>query len=105
MSSCTGAIRSEADLTNTQVLGVRGDPLKINQMRRRIDVTEYKCAIILCDFSWQDPDLDPSNGLTMISQADTLRLDALVMTVQLNIRKLLEVLILSPSGPSSRSIV
>ena len=78
-------------MKNVQVLGVRGDPLKINQLRRRIDVTDYKCAIVLCDEAWQDPDLDLSNGLDLVSEADTLRLDALVMTVQLNIRKLLEV--------------
>ena len=33
-----------------------------------------------------------SNGIEMGSQTDMLRLDALIMTVQLNLRKLLEVL-------------
>ena len=32
-----------------------------------------------------------SNGIEMGSQTDMLRLDALIMTVQLNLRKLLEV--------------
>ena len=91
MGGLAGAVRSEAELKNVAILGVRGDPLKIAQLRRRVKVTEYKCAIVLCDQSWQDPDLDLSNGLDLLSEADTLRLDSLVMTVQLNIRKLLEV--------------
>ena len=41
---------------------------------------------------WQiDPDMVSSNGIEMGSQTDMLRLDALIMTVQLNLRKLLEV--------------
>ncbi len=63
----------------------------MQQLRHRLDVTAYKCAIILCDQSWLDPDLDLSNGLALSSQSDMLRLDAMVMSVQLNIRKLLEV--------------
>lgn len=92
-SNCTpaGAVRGEAELKQIGLVGVRGDPLKPQQMRRRVDVTAYKCAIILCDQSWLDPDLDLSNGVELKSQSDMLRLDALVMTVQLNIRKLLQV--------------
>ena len=42
---------------------------------------------------WQiDPDMVSSNGIEMGSQTDMLRLDALIMTVQLNLRKLLEVI-------------
>jgi hypothetical protein len=40
--------------------------------------------------SWVDPDNDASNGVDPLCQADMLRLDAMVMTVQLNLRKLLE---------------
>lgn len=78
-------------MKNIGLVGVRGDPLKPQQLRRRLDVTAYKCAIILCDQSWLDPDLDLSNGVELKSQSDMLRLDALVMAVQLNIRKLLQV--------------
>lgn len=85
------AVKSEAELTRIEVVGARGDPLKMQQLRRRLDVTAYKCAIILCDQSWLDPDLDLSNGIALKSQSDMLRLDAMVMAVQLNIRKLLEV--------------
>ena len=35
--------------------------------------------------------LEPSNGVQLRSQSDMMRLDSLVMAVQLNIRKLLEV--------------
>ena len=84
-------MKSELDLRQIEVVGARGDPLKMQQLRHRLDVTAYKCAIILCDQSWLDPDLDLSNGLALSSQSDMLRLDAMVMSVQLNIRKLLEV--------------
>ena len=50
-----------------------------------------RCAIVLCDRAWIDPDLDLSNGVDERSQNAMLRLDALVMRVQLNIRFLLEV--------------
>lgn len=85
------AVKSEAELEHIEVVGARGDPLKMQQLRRRLDVTAYKCAIILCDQSWLDPDLNLSNGIALKSQSDMLRLDAMVMAVQLNIRKLLEV--------------
>ena len=50
----------------------------------------------MCDVIWGfggeqiDPDMVSSNGIEMGSQRDMLRLDALIMTVQLNLRKLLE---------------
>ena len=83
-------MKSEAELHRIGIVGVRGDALKSQQLRRRLDVTAFKCAIILCDQSWLDPDLDLSNGVALKSQSDMLRLDALVMAVNLNIRKLLE---------------
>ena len=48
----------------------------------------HSCAHVQ---AWLDPDLDPSNGIDERSQHAMLRLDALVMRVQLNIRFLLEV--------------
>lgn len=91
LSILAGAVKAEAELTQIEVVGARGDPLKMQQLRHRLDVTAYKCAIILCDQSWLDPDLNLTNGIALKSQSDMLRLDALVMAVQLNIRKLLEV--------------
>ena len=90
MAPPPGAVKSEAELHRIGIVGVRGDALKSQQLRRRLDVTAFKCAIILCDQSWLDPDLDLSNGVALKSQSDMLRLDALVMAVNLNIRKLLE---------------
>lgn len=89
--SFVAAVKSEGELRHIEVVGARGDPLKMQQLRHRLDVTAYKCAIILCDQSWLDPDLDLSNGIAISSQVGMLRLDSLVLAVQLNIRKLLEV--------------
>lgn len=46
--------------------------------------------IVLCDSQWCDPDLDSTNGIQM-GLRDMLRIDAMLMMVQLNIRMLLEV--------------
>lgn len=46
--------------------------------------------VILCDSQWSDPDLDSSNGIQM-GLRDMLRIDSMLMMVQLNIRVLLEV--------------
>ena len=40
---------------------------------------------------WLDPDLRVANGIAISDQGDMLRLDAMLMTVQMNLRKLLEV--------------
>lgn len=51
----------------------------------------YKTAVVLCDMEWLDPDLRVANGIAISDQGDMLRLDAMLMTVQLNLRKLLDV--------------
>ena len=51
----------------------------------------FKCAIVLCDQAWLDPDLDHTNGISMRGEGDMLRMDAVITSVQLNIRCLLEV--------------
>lgn len=60
-------------------------------MSKAVRACRYKCAIILCDGRWVDPDLDSSNGIQMREAKDMLRFDSMLMLVQLNIRKLLEV--------------
>lgn len=40
---------------------------------------------------WLDPDLDARNGILMAEESDMLRLDSMIMMVQLGIRQLLEV--------------
>ncbi len=52
----------------------------------------YRCAIILCDEGWVDPDLDTSNGIQIESEGDLLRLDSMLLMVQLNVRSILEVI-------------
>ena len=41
--------------------------------------------------SWLDPDMEVANGIAATEQSDMLRLDAMILMVQLNIRKLVEV--------------
>ena len=60
--------------------------MKMPCCRRR-----FKCCIILCDLAWLDPDMKVSNGISATEQRDMLRLDALIMMVQMNIRKLITV--------------
>ena len=47
---------------------------------------------MLCDLAWLDPDMEVANGIAATEQSDMLRLDAMILMVQLNIRKLIEVL-------------
>ena len=46
---------------------------------------------MLCDLAWLDPDMKVSNGISATEQRDMLRLDAMIMMVQMNIRKLIDV--------------
>ncbi len=48
--------------------------------------------------SWLDPDMEVANGIAATEQSDMLRLDAMILMVQLNIRKLVEV------GPCSEDL-
>ncbi len=58
----------------------------------------FKCCIILCDLAWLDPDMKVSNGISATEQRDMLRLDAMIMMVQMNIRKLINVRHLPAQG-------
>ena len=53
----------------------------------QLDVRRYKCAIVLCDALWLDPDADDLNGIEVNEKRDFLRLDAMIMMAQLNVRK------------------
>lgn len=59
--------------------------------RRRPGRRRFKCAVVLCDMKWLDPDMEEANGISATEQSDMLRLDALVLMVQLNVRKLIAV--------------
>ena len=56
-------------------------------MTMQLDVKRYKCAIVLCDALWLDPDADDLNGIEVNEKRDFLRLDAMIMMAQLNVRK------------------
>ena len=61
----------------------------------------YTTAIVLCDQSWLDPDLDPRNGILVRSRRGMLRLESQILLVQLHIRKRLEVPLLTLTAPSA----
>ncbi|KAK9843129.1 hypothetical protein WJX74_007389 [Apatococcus lobatus] len=85
-----GKTREKAQLNSLSVLHVKGDPLEKADLTERIDLTKFRCAIILCDEGWVDPDLDTSNGIQIEEEGDLLRLDSMLLLVQLNVRSLLE---------------
>lgn len=45
--------------------------------------------MVLCDASWADPDENSNNGIDVKAQLDFLRLDSMIMMVQINIRQIL----------------
>ncbi|DBA72591.1 TPA: hypothetical protein ACH3X2_010343 [Trebouxia sp. C0005] len=85
-----GKAREKASLQTLTVLHVPGDPLQKDDLDSKLDILRYKCVIVLCDSQWCDPDLDSNNGIQMNSLRDMLRIDSMLMMVQLNIRVLLE---------------
>lgn len=54
----------------------------------------FTTAIVLCDQSWVDPDLDDTNGIQVREQRDMLRLESQILLVQLHIRKSLMVCVI-----------
>ena len=58
---------------------------------RNMSMRRYSTAIVLCDQSWIDPDLDDTNGIQVREQRDMLRLESQILLVQLHIRKSLTV--------------
>ncbi|KAJ9511776.1 hypothetical protein QJQ45_022650, partial [Haematococcus lacustris] len=74
---------------NIKVSHLQADPLQRHELMA-VGLEGFKCAIVLCDDKWIDPDQDSANGIDELRQRDMLRLDAMVMMVQLNIRKVLD---------------
>ena len=78
-------------LRNITVAHVQCDPRDKDRLGSLIDVSEYSAAIIMQDTLWVDDSGESqSSAAYALSQADMLRLDAAILTVQLNIRFLLE---------------
>ncbi|BDA43260.1 probable ion channel POLLUX at N-terminal half [Coccomyxa sp. Obi] len=80
-------VKKRNRLRNLEVEYVSGNPLDYVELTAKIDVTRYTTAIVLCDQSWVDPDLDDSNGIQVREQRDMLRLESQILLVQLHIRK------------------
>ena len=45
----------------------------------------FQCAIVMCDHAWLDPDMEGDNGVLLDREADMLRMDVMILTVQLNV--------------------
>lgn len=54
-------------------------------------VRRFRCAILLCDHIWVDPDMTAANGVEMGEEDDMLRLDSMMLMMQLNLRQIVEV--------------
>lgn len=73
-----------------QVCHVIANPLQRSSLASKLDMSTFRCAVVLCDELWVDPDSNDSNGIDGVDEPSVLRLDSLVMVTQLNVRKLLE---------------
>jgi len=74
-------------LDHQQARHVQADPLQRAQLEAALgtiqsSMSEFKCAVVLCDHQWLDPDRDDANGLGSVDAPSVLRIDALIMTVQ-----------------------
>eukprot|EP00798_Chlamydomonas_sp_ICE-L_P025812 gene25812-11487_t len=75
-----GAAVQTVNPVNISVRHVHADPMLRGELQR-IEIRQFK---------WVDPDLDETNGIDTLQRHDMLRLDAMMMMVQLNVRKLIE---------------
>ena len=58
----------------------------------QVDMSAVKCAVVLCDTAWRDAGAaGEASGEEHLAAADYLRLDAMILVAQLNIRTALEV--------------
>lgn len=88
-------------MSRVSCIHVYGDPLRYRDLESKMEVQRFNSAIVLCDAAWVDPDQNAANGIALRTKDDMLRLDSMVMNVQLSIRKLL----VRARLPSSRSIL
>ena len=83
------------ELKKITIEHIKCDPRDREDLSELVDVTKFSAAIVMQDTMWitgpRAMDIDtPSEAAYALSQTDMLRLDAAVLTVQLNIRYLLE---------------
>jgi hypothetical protein len=67
-----------------QVRHVTANPLQRSSLAGALDVSLFRCALVLCDELWVDPDNNDANGLDSLDEPCVLRLDSLVMVAQVN---------------------
>lgn len=77
---------SECAVTCLHVRHCQGNPLDAETYDTLVDISDYNCAMCLCDAKWIDPDSDSTNGVDFLEQGDMLRLDSMLLLVQLHIR-------------------
>mmetsp|Transcript_30448 Transcript_30448/g.72452 ORF Transcript_30448/g.72452 Transcript_30448/m.72452 type:complete len:898 (+) Transcript_30448:202-2895(+) len=75
-------------LQRVSVTYIMGDPLSSQELAK-LPLETFGTIIIVCDKGWLDPDVDANNGIDARDTADMLRMDAMLMTVQITIRMLL----------------
>jgi hypothetical protein len=61
---------------------VTANPLQRSSLAAVLDVSVFRCALVLCDELWVDPDNNDANGLDSLDEPSVLRLDSLVMVAQ-----------------------
>ena len=71
---------------NIKVSYTRGDPLVPADIEA-LPLESYSNIVVLIDKAWMDTDKDDTNGMGATDTADMLRLDSVVMMVQLHVRR------------------
>eukprot|EP00890_Picochlorum_soloecismus_P002958 jgi/Picsp_1/3663/NSC_06500-R1_probable secreted protein len=77
-------------LSNITLRHIKCDPREKDRLNNAIDISKFSAAIIMQDTLWLNGGVNNEHAAYALSQEDMLRLDATILTVQLNIRYLLE---------------
>lgn len=79
------------------------NPLLRSSLAAALDLATFRCAIVLCDELWVDPDNNDANGLDGVDVPSVLRLDSLVMVAQVCAGRLAVQRCRVPCTPSTRA--
>jgi len=79
---------SMRNVSRIKVSHIHGDPLNPQQLEQ-LPLEHFNSVIVLCDKRWIDPDVDAANGIDVRDTGDMLRMDSLVMMVQIHVRSIL----------------
>eukprot|EP00892_Ulva_mutabilis_P004077 jgi/Ulvmu1/2040/UM120_0036.1 len=89
-SETLDSVEDTVRLENVTANHVHGSPL-VRRDVAKLDVKSVDIAMVLCDERWLDPDQDMANGYDDITTpGDLLRLEAVVLAAQLNLRMRLQ---------------